>query len=108
MGSIEKGFYFAVAFPRNQSVKTRVIFSLSRSVKRVFTKCIILGISMGVKANVTEECLYINIGTYLHKKEGTKIRKGEVFEHNEYLLRKNCRTFVIYLILGYTEMMFIP
>ena len=78
MGSIEKGFYFAVAFPRNQSVKTRVIFSLSRSVKRVFTKCIILGISMGVKANVTEECLYINIGTYLHKKEGTKIRKGEV------------------------------
>ena len=33
---------------------------------------------MGVKANVTEECLYINIGTYLHKKEGTKIRKGEV------------------------------
>ena len=33
----------------------------------------------GVKANVIEECLYINIGTYLYKKEGCKIRKGESF-----------------------------
>ena len=42
----------------------------------------------GVKANVTEECLYINIGTYLYKKEGCKIRKGGFFEHNKYLFRK--------------------
>ena len=42
----------------------------------------------GVKANVTKECLYINIGTYLYKKEGCKIRKGGFFEHNKYLFRK--------------------
>ena len=60
----------------------------------------------GVKANVTEECLYINIGTYLHKKERTKIRKGEILNTTNTFYEKNHGTFVIYFILGYTEMIF--